>query len=427
MKTRRMATVAVMAAALLASLPARAATTNEVDIAALVAAVDAGLSETNGWTLTSIGTYADSSLLFNAQGDSLLSKVYDAPIIGVVVSNRCSTLEPARVMCVFAGNTERELGRFPVVEKINKQKQQELMFADAGVNRIRFQMTTGSSGNWGIGAIWVITANPADAPANPQVSHNGGDWCRLSWENGEGTVSNRVDTFLVERGIGDDVLLSTDFETFSAGGNVVRMDASLPGIDASLTGTNVYAQANTNGICRVGKGDELGIIRYDGPMSYAGVNLSMTAMRYPGDKADTLIAYEQDGGTNTIATLTLTDEFAKYTVDLSKDKEGKNTPGGVAILIGYHTAKNNHRILIDSLEIVRTNTIVTTTSPVDSRWIPADSGVVSFSTKDHEIGLVPKSEYRFEVRAQNADGLVSDPSAVDVVLGSPPGFRFILR
>lgn len=427
MKTRRMAKLAVMAAALLASLSSRAATTNEVDISALVAAVEAGQSETNGWTLTSIGTYADSSLLFNAQGDSLLSKVYDAPIIGVVVSNRCSTLEPARVMCVFAGDTERELGRFPVVDKINKQKQQELMFADAGVKRIRFQMTTGNSGNWGIGAIWVITADPVYAPVSPQVSHNGGDWCALSWENGAGTVSNRVETFSIERGIGDDVLLSTDFETFSAKGNVVRMDSSLAELDPLLSGTNVYAYVNTNGICRLGKDDALGILRWAGVDNYANVQLRMSAMRYPLDNAETMVAFEWNGETNTIATLTLTDEFAEHTVDLSKDLKGNNTPDGAAILVGYYTYKTKRRVLIDSLSIVRTNTMVTTTSPVDSRWIPADSGGASFSTKDYGIELLPKSEYRFEVRAQNADGLVSDPSAVDVVLDSPPGFRFILR
>ena len=439
MKTRKMATVAVMAAALLASPYARAATTNEVDIAALVAAVDADLSETNGWTLSGLGKYQQGAdyvsnpacVKFDSLNDWLQSPAYGKPIARIEAYVRCSATNNAtRWLYVVDAKTGDRLWQFNACKKKDTLENQFYVFAPtSSVDQVRLLLDgSGQTGVWGVGRLTVVAADPADAPSNLQVSHNGGDWCTLSWENGAGIVSNRVETFSIERGIGDDVLLSTDFETFSAGGNVVRMDASLPGIDASLTGTNVYAQVNTNGICRVGKGDELGIIRYDGPMSYAGVNLSMTAMRYPGDKADTLIAYEHNGETNAIATLTLTDEFAKYTVDLSKDKEEKNTPGGAAILIGYYdTAKNNHRILIDSLEIVRTNTIVTTTSSVDSRWIPATQGAASFSTRDHEIGLVPKSEYRFEVRAQNADGLISDPSAVDVVLDSLPGFRFILR
>ena len=82
-------------------------------------------------------------------------------------------------------------------------------------------------------------------------------------------------------------------------------------------------------------------------------------------------------------------------------------------------------MLIDSLEFVRGG--AETKTVVDSHWIPATSGAVSFSTKDHEIVLVPKSEYRFEVRSKTAGVLVSDPTAVDVVLDSLPGFRFILR
>ena len=82
-------------------------------------------------------------------------------------------------------------------------------------------------------------------------------------------------------------------------------------------------------------------------------------------------------------------------------------------------------MLIDSLEFVRNGT--ETKTLVDSRWIPAVPGATSFSTRDYGIELLPKSEYRFEVRAQNADGLISPAVTVDVVLDSPPGFRFILR
>jgi len=433
MKTRRMAMLAVMAAALLASLSSRAATTNEVDITALLAVADNGATTTtNGWTLTKLNVYnADHDcpvcLKFGELNDMLVSPYFGAPIHEIDLGLRCSASNNATRLLYVRDTNGVEKCVAARLDSGNTYKTQEFLFdEDADFSQFKIVLEgSGNTGNWGIGSLKIVF--DFDAPSNLQVPHNRGDWCALSWENGEGTVSNRVETFSIERGIGDDVLLSTDFETFSAGGNVVRMDASLPGIDASLTGTNVYAQTNTNGICRVGKGEELGIIRYDGPMSYAGVNLSMTAMRYPGDKADTLIAYEHNGETNTIATLTLTDEFAEYTVDLSKDSKGNDTPDGVAILIGYHTAKNNHRILIDSLEIVRTNTIVTTTSSVDSRWIPAAPGAASFSTKDYGTKLLPKSEYRFEVRSKTAGVLVSDPAAVDVVLDSLPGLRFILR
>ena len=414
---KRLAAIALAVAA----FAARAATTNEVDVAALVAAVDAGLSETNGWTLSGLGKYADdSSLFFNAQGDSLLSKVYDAPIIGVVVSNRCSTLEPARVMCVFADTTERELGRFTAVG--SKQERRTLMFADAGVKRIRFQTTTGGSGNWGIGAIWVITADPVYMPSNFQVSHNGGDWCGLSWMNGGGTVSNRVETFSVERGIGETQLFETGFDDFYGNTTSARdfSDKISEILGAEMSGVRVYGARGTNGICQTGTADGLGILRHSGFADYRGIKLRMSARYLSGCQPQTMVAYEFKDTTNIVETVTLTDEFEDYEIDLS------SVTNGAAILLGYWTpTKSNRSVQIDSLSFVRIGADVSTS--VDSRWIPATQGATSFSTRDHEIELLPKSEYRFEVRAQNADGLISDPAAVDVVLDSPPGFRFILR
>lgn len=418
---------AISAIALLVAVPVRAAVTNVVDVAALVAAVDAGLSETNGWTLSGLGKYADdSSLYFNSGSDTLLSPNYAAPIIGVVASNRCSTLSPARIMCVFDGASDSEVGRFPAVANVNKQECQVLEFSEPDLTRIRFQTTTGTSGNWGVGALSVITAEPAVAPSNLRVSRKGDGWCSLSWENGAGTVSNRVDTYQIERGAGEDVLLSTGFDGFDAigKGNPVPSSEKLPEIDPLLSGINIYAPTNTAGICQVGKGDALGIIRWEGVGDFAGVSLRMSAKRYSGDNAETIVAYEAGGSTNAIATLVLTDEFAEYAVDLSKDADGNAVPGGAAILIGYYTKKSNRRVLIDGMSIVRTG--VDEKTLVDSRWVPSSPGSAAFSTEG-VFALPPKADCIFEVRAMNADGILSDAATVEARLGGVSGFRLVLQ
>ena len=425
---KRLAAIALAVAA----LAARAATTNEVDVAALLAVADNGATTTtNGWTLCSIGTYVDSSLQFNANADSLLSPDYGAGIIGVVAKVRHSETV-TRWLSVINEANGKELARFATCAKKDSLEEQQPVFdSSAGASRIRFKFGEGGTGStgWGIGDLKIVF--DFDAPADLRVSRNGGDWCGLSWANGEYTVSNRVDTTLVERSDeGETVLLSTGFDKFKSNGSQAadysaKLSEMSPvvadGISPEFSGERVYAAAGTNGICQIGTTSAKGFLVYAGLSDYSGVKLRMRLMRYQhnDDSTKMNVAYESGGKTKKLE-VDLPDEFEERVVDLS------SVPGNEPLIIGYYDrVGGNRRVLIDSLEFVRNGT--ETKTPVDSRWIPAGSGVASFSTKDHGIELLPKSEYRFEVRAQSADGLVSDPAVVDVVLDSPPGFRFILR
>lgn len=427
---------AISVIALLAAVPVRAAVTNVVDVAALVAAVDAGLSETNGWTLSGLGKYAAGTagagspacVKFDTIGDSLASPDFGATIIGLEIGVRCSATNNATRLLHVRGMDDVEKGVVATCDKGDKYEVKSLLFGDnADFSQFKIVLEgTKTTGNWGIGALSVITAEPAVAPSNLRVSRKGDDWCALSWENDAGTVSNRVDAFLVGRGAGEDVLLSTGFDGFDAigKGNPVPSSEKLPEIDPLLSGVNIYAPTNTSGICQVGKGDALGIIRWEGVGGFAGVSLRMSAKRHPGDNAETIVAYEAGGSTNAIATLVLAEEFAEYSVDLSKDADGNAVPGGVAILIGYYTKKSNRRVLIDGMSIVRTG--VDEKTLVDSRWIPSSPGAAAFSTEG-VFALPPKADCIFEVRAVNADGLLSDAATVETRLGGVSGFRFVLR
>ena len=413
--------IAVLALAL-AAVAARAAVTNVVDVAALVAAVDAGMSETNGWTLSGLGKYADdSSLFFNARTDNLLSPDYGAQIIGVVASNRCSTLTPARVMCVFDGMTEREVGRFPVVAAINKQERQSLVFSDLGLTRIRFQTTSGSSGNWGIGSLKVITADPIAAPTALTVVKTNTTSCVLEWENGANTVSNRIDTYRVMRGAGETAIFETDFDGFNGNASQTKdfSDDVPEMLGDAFSGVRVYGAAGMTGVCQLGTGSSLGSLRYAGLSSYDGVSLRIRVKRYSGDNAATTIAYEHGGTTNEVETITLPDDFGDIVVSLSA------VPDGAAVLLGYYKTKSNRRVLIDSLSIVRSGAIEETL--VDSRFIPAAPGAMRFSTIG-AFDLVPNAEYRFEVFAQSGDGILSPAVSAEArLLADVPGFGIILR
>jgi len=424
MKTRRMAKLAVMAAALLASLSSRAATTNEVDIAALLAVADNNATTTtNGWTLFNIGSYSDPVLQFSSKDDWMLSPNFGAPILRMEFSVRC-TANTARRLAIVNAKTGDTVREFDLCVAGNKDEFQSFDFSsEAAIEQFRLKMNapSGSTGSWGIGNLKIVF--DFDAPADLRVSRKGGDWCGLLWENGEGTVSNRVDTFLVERGAGEEVIFQKEFDNFIGNqtANKPVSDDLTELLGGAFSGVNVYALGATNGICLVGQGKKLGILRYAGCADYTGVCLSLTVKCYPGDNAETKLAYELNGETNVVTAIDLTEDFVENVVDLG----AMGVPDGAAILIGYYDTPSNRRVLIDSMSMVRTHP--DTLTPIDSRWIPASPGVASFSTKDYGIELLPKSEYRFEVRSKTAGVLVSDPAAVDVVLDSLPGFRFILR
>lgn len=413
-----------------AALAARAAVTNVVDVAALAAAAGAGLSETNGWTMSGVDTYADASLRINANADWLRSPVYDADIVGVVATVRRSE-SVTRWLCVVNADNGAELARFATCAKKDTLEEQRLVFGvAAGARRIVFRFGDDGSGNtgWGIGALSVLTAEPAVAPADLHVSRMGDDWCALSWVNGASTVSNRVDAYQVERGKGEDVIFETGFNGFDRAvvGNkdLSEQLATLLG-DAAVSGERVYAADGTNGVCQIGTTANKGFLRYSGVSDWSDVELRLVMKKhdYAGDANELQIAWETDVATNRFKTIDISAEFAEYVVELSSAQPP--IPANASIVIGYYSGVGgNRRVLIDSLSIVRTG--VDALRPLGSSWLPSAPGPVSFSTKG-VFALPEKAECRFDVFARNADGILSAASTVETRIGGVPGFRFILR
>ena len=423
---KRIAALALVGAALLS----RAATTNEGDVAALLAAVDAGLSETNGWTLSGLVKYAKGAdyssniacVKFDTKGDWLESKDFGARIIGVELVVRCSATDSATRLLHFRDMAGADAGVVATCSQANRCESKSLAFpGNTDLSQFRIVLDgSGNTGVWGLGEMFVVTADPVYAPGDLGVSKKGDDWCALSWSNGEGTVSNRVDTTLVERSEeGETVLFSTGFDSFSAAGNPEPKTNELAKIDAALSGLRIYSPANTTGVCQIAIGTASGYLRHSGFADYSGISLKLVLKQYPGDNAGTQIAYEIGDEIKVFGDkIPLPEEFEERIVDLN------DIPDGAAILIGYDTVPSKRRVLVDSLEFVRKG--VETKTLVDSRWLPASPGAASFSTKG-VLALPARAECRFEVRAQNADGIVSDAAGVETKLGGTPGARLILR
>ena len=432
------ATGMVLAMALSPSLPARAAVTNVVDVDALIAAVDAGLSETNGWTMSGLGKYAKGAdyasnpacVKFDTKGDWLESPDYGAHILGVELVVRCSATDSATRFLHFRDMDGADAAVVATCLQANRCESKSLPFpGNADLSQFRIVLDgSGNAGVWGIGALSVLTAEPAVAPAGLRVSRMGDDWCALSWANGAGTVSNRVDAYKVERGKGEDVIFETGFNGFdrAAVGNkdLSEQLATLLG-DAAVSGERVYAADGTNGVCQIGTTANKGFLRYSGVSDWSDVELRLVMKKhdYAGDANELQIAWETDVATNRFKTIDISAEFAEYVVELSSAQPP--IPANASIVIGYYSGVGgNRRVLIDSLSIVRTGAVAL--APLGSRWLPASPGPVSFSTKG-AFALPERAECRFDVFARNADGLLSAASTVETRLGGVPGFRFILR
>ena len=404
------ATCALFAAVVpLALLSVHAAVTNEVVVTELLAvANNNATTNAAGWTLNKIGKYSDPVLQFNAGEDWILSPDFGVPILRLEFSVRCSA-SAARRLVIADESTGDEVRRFALCAVGNKDEEQLFEFTpQERLTQFRLKINTddGNTGNWGVGCIVVVTADPAFAPSGLAVVKTNANYFVLAWVNGANTVSNRVDVYRVERGAGETVLLETGFDDFDAIGkrNPVPSADKLSGIDPALSGVNIYAQTNTSGICQIGTGKALGSLRYDGISDYSNVVLRLMAKRYPGDNAETMIvSVDSSGATNQVETITLGEDYTDYEIDLSSI-----TNPGSALLIGYYTTKSNRRVLLDSMLIVRKSADLETF--VGTRSVSASAGQVNFRLPSDM--LTPKEEYRFSVRAVNGDGIMSDEATI---------------
>ena len=412
------------AVAPLALLSVHAAVTNEDVVVALLAVANNNVT-TNaaGWTLNKIGKYSDPVLQFNAGEDWILSPDFGVPILRLEFSVRCSA-SAARRLVIADESTGDEVRRFALCAVGNKDEEQLFEFTpQERLTQFRLKINTddGNTGNWGVGRIVVVTADPAFAPSGLAVVKMNANYFVLGWVNGANTVSNRVDVYRVERGAGETVLLETGFDDFDAigKGNPVPSADKLSEIDPALSGVNIYAQTNTSGICQIGTGKALGSLRYDGISDYSNVVLRLRVKRYPGDNAETMIvSVDSSGVTNEVKAITLLNDYTDYEINLSSI-----TNPGSALLIGYYTTKSNRRVLLDGMSIVKLSADMETF--VGTRSVPASAGQVNFRLPSDM--LTPKEEYRFSVRAINCDGIMSDAATVEARADRPQGAAYYLR
>ena len=411
------------AALVFAVRPLVAATDHVADIAAIVAASTAGATETNGWTMSSsLDGYADGCIRFNAKADTLLSPRYPAPIVRLVCKVRCSSTAPTRSLAVL----DAEMGQAKVVlsscEKTERLEDRVLeLDAAEKIYRLKFALVGSGSTGWGLGALTVVTADGASRPFGLTLERATATQATFSWTNGEHSVSNMVELSAVTALLREETLSTCTFDNFTTAGkgNAVSYDARMPLENAPLYGVNVYAPTNfASGVCQIGTGDKLGSLFHPGFDDFRGMSLRLVACRYPKDREVTCVSYLDGEATNVIASLTLTDDFEEYRVDLS------SVPAYAPIRIGYVGAKSNRRVWVDSIAFIRAEGEVR--EKVAAGVFAASEGPVSFTTR-LLLPLSPQGRWVLAVRGMSADGVISDAVEWAFVTETARGMSWLVK
>ena len=394
-----------------AHLPLKAVTTNDVDIAALALAANKSVVMVDGWVLSGLDQYNDTCVKFDTIDDYLESTNFPRAIVGLAVSVRCSSTSPTRSLYVYDDGAR--IATFPDCSAKDKLETRVFRFEEsADVRKFTLKLEgSGQTGNWGIGGLSVIMADPVETPTGLCVLRPGATRVELAWTNSYTTVSNEMTiTRFVATDAGETILFECGFDNFSAAGNSALCIDRLP---PELSGELIYSPANTNSICQISSVDKRGVLLHEGFADYAGIVLRLSIMRYRSDYAKTKIRWTDGSTTNDFAVIDLMDVFTVVDVAL------EGIPGGARIMIGDDTAQGSRRVWLDSMAFVRAGSI--REEVVGVKAFPAPSGPFEAGTMD--VGfprLAPETSYRVYLRAYNQEGDVSSGSVqVDFTTAKP--------
>ena len=187
-----------------------------------------------------------------------------------------------------------------------KDKHEQKTFnIDAGNHFRSFAISTltGNSGSWHLYSAVISGVPLIEAPTNLQSDEIKGTRCRLLWTNPENAVSNCVEVSSVQlvESMGRTVE-EFGLDEISAGGNSVsfaKFCDSLPPHYEKLSGTYLYAAANSAGLLQISTGKNRGELVYSGRESYTDLTLRLILKRYSGD-ANTMTIGWTDGGSKTL-------------------------------------------------------------------------------------------------------------------------------
>lgn len=303
-------------------------------LASLLSLLPADWSESGksgGWTYSDLGTpYTESgrpvAIKFSKGGASVASCAFTGAIVRIELDTTNSQ-SPIRVPAL-TGFADGKAVFGPASFTPDRACQAFDIARDLGVDRFQIVLGSGTYGNWGISAIRVTYLLPDEVrpPTGLRTGADRSHYVRASWSNPPEAVSNELRLISVSA-----VPLHANYtwrETFAAVTNATRssspLTAQLPALCPGLSGLNIYAPECSTNLIMIGKSKAHGVLHLDGPPSYRGLHLVITAHRFAGpDEGHVMPVSWIDGeATNLIASVTLADDFTDYAIDLAGVPDG---------------------------------------------------------------------------------------------------------
>ena len=390
--------------------------TNVVDIAALSAC---GTGTVNGWKVSGIDSYADrTSIRLNGKDESLISPVFDTPIIEILMKVKSSSRSGRHLAIFPIANGSPVTGTWTNCDySPNKDTYVPTSFHFSESDhitafRIAFDDPDNGDTGWGISEMSVVTVDAPylRRPGNVVIDAIGPTRARVKWTAEPPAASNIISICeICNRQASGNILYNYDFGLCVNNGTSDSQDksADISAKYPELSGERIYYPAATSGVVRISTGSANGRLTHSGYSDYENMTLEISARRYPGDRCRTLYAYyfNELHDPVTIGTMPVSDEIAVGHIPLT------GTPNGTSINLGNLDGfKSDRRYLVDRISFLDDfRPATSTTNVIFGITVPNDG-------EFHIGGLAPASEYTVTITSIDNNGRHSEPS-------SPVGFR----
>ena len=238
-------------------------------------------------------------------------------------------------------------------------------------------------------------------PQNVESRNVQGTRFTLSWENGEGVVSNRVDMLEVRRvpEQGEEIE-RIDFSKLSNDQNIQEKTSVITNAYPDFSGNLLYLPTNSTGIIQISKSKGLpGHLLYNIPGTMTNTTLFLSARKPNGapNSYELHVSILNGVETNELAKVSLSESFATNSICIG------TTTAGDSILFMPTFTSGDRRVWIDEMTFVRDY----------AEAYVATNALPPMATDQNRLRirrLAPKTLYIATVTAFDKDGNPSEPS-----------------
>ena len=395
-------------AALLAGFAAHAATVHVTFDDALTNRTDEAKWEyRDGFVYVEKGDgFAFKKKLGNGE-DQVISQVFDFAITSVVLRAKKASTSTTRNLKyrAMSGNADQSAKELVVGIVPEAQVAFTSRWEWAQSDRVHSfaLLTTGGDGNVYLYSADISGCYICPQPQNVEAGNVQGTRFTLSWENGEGVVSNRVDVLEVrsvpERG---KEIERIDFSKLSNDKNTQERTTVITNAYPDFSGSLLYLPTNSTGIIQISRTSGTpGHLLYNIPGTMTNTTLFLSSRKPNGAPSNYELNISILNGvkTNALAEVSLSESFVTNSIYIGTTIEGDSILFEPTLL-----TSGDHRIQIDEMTFVRDY----------AEAYVATNALPPMATDQNRLRirrLAPKTLYIATVTAFDDEGNSSEPSA----------------